>query len=203
MLRSDRKVGHAPTWSNLELCPGWSQDIVSNSREGSPGLPDTNFTTDYSKSESRYMIDICIELSDFGILWHYFGILWLHACLAILAELILTNPVACIWKKCVCPLHALVQKCEFFFLFSPCSPLPQTLKGQPKRVTGVRHRVFQKIRKECGGSKLHKTIIDEWLAIPSGRGWKKKQVSSKMPCFYMFFLYHSDFSQPKNSIQFL
>lgn len=62
-----------PTWS----CGGWSQDIVSNSREGSPGLPDRNFTTDSSKSESRYMIDIRIELSDFGILWHtlaYFGI---------------------------------------------------------------------------------------------------------------------------------
>ena len=172
-------------WAMLPLDPTWSCD------QGSPGLPDRNFTTDSSKSESRYMIDICIELSDFGILWHYFGILWLHACLAILAELILTNPVTCIWKKCVCPLHVLVQKCEFFFSVLPLfSPSPNIGRGSQDewRVTGaVRHRVFQKIRKDCTGSKLHKTIIDEWLVIPSERGWKKP-VSSNMPCFYRFFL---------------
>jgi hypothetical protein len=60
----------------------------------------------------------------------YFGILWLHACLAILAELILTNPVACIWEECVCPLRVLVQKCEFFFSVLPLiSPSPNIGRG--------------------------------------------------------------------------
>lgn len=74
----------------------------------------------------------------------YFGILWLHACLAILAELILTNPVACIWEECVCPLRVLVQKCEFFFLFSPWSPLPQTLEGAAKTSDGGQTSSFPK-----------------------------------------------------------
>ena len=73
-----------------------------------------------------------------------------------------------------------------FFCSPPDLPFPKHWKGQPRRVTGVRHRVFQKIRKECRGSKLHKTIIDEWLAIPSERGWKKNRSARRCHVFICF-----------------
>ena len=153
-------------WTTLPVDPTWSCDPGGlKALYRIPGKVASAFQIQTSLQTTVILnldiYDWCMNWTKW--LWHIlfiFGILWLNACLAILAELILTKPLARFAlgsNECVRCMY-LFKNASPFFCCPPVLPFPNHWKEQPRRVTGVGHRVSQKIHRECWGSKLYKTV---------------------------------------------
>ena len=154
-------------WTTLPVDPTWSCDPGGlKALYRIPGKVASAFQIQTSLQTTVILnldiYDWCMNWTKW--LWHIlfiFGILWLNACLAILAELILTKPLARFAfgsNECVRCMY-LFKNASSFFLLSPCSPLPQSLKGAAKTSDGGQTSSFPKDPyRECWGSKLYKTV---------------------------------------------